>query len=360
MHAAKHTAPLVSIIIRSVGRPELAEALASVGAQDYPNIEVVLVDALGGLSPPSSIDGGRFPINFVPGAARRLRPVAANAGLAAAAGDLLAFLDEDDLFERGHVAGLVQALDERTDCIAAYSITREIDRQGRVLRVRAQPFARFLLFCECYLHFGSVLFRRDALASCRFDEQFELCEDWDFWLQVSRLGTFVLVRDETAVYRAERGESGMGGASANRDVERARPYVDKLAAKWAEDARAAGRDLDVRFAHAVELMRARKLDAAAIAVDAMLAIFPYHPGALCLRGNLLCAQGRFDQALRDFWRAAREDPADPAHWIGAAQALERLDRAQEAIACYEKALQAAPTLPDIAVRLANLRKRIVT
>lgn len=360
MHTARDAACRVSVIIRSMGRPELAEALASVGAQDYPNIEVVLVDALGGLSAPSSNGCGRFPINFVPGTARRLRPVAANAGLAAAGGDLLTFLDEDDLFEAGHVAGLVQALDARTDCIAAYSITREIDRQGRVLRVRAQPFARFLLFCECYLHFGSVLFRREALASCRFDEQFELCEDWDFWLQVSRLGPFVLVPNETAVYRAERGESGMGGASTNRDVERARPYVERLAAKWAEDARAAGRDLDVRFTHALELMRARKLDAAAIAVEGMLAIFPYHAGALCLRGNLLCAQGRFDQALRDFQRAAREDPADAAHWIGAARALERLDRPQEAIACYERALQAAPALPDIAARLADLRKRNVT
>jgi hypothetical protein len=39
--------PLVSVIVRTTGRPELAEALASIAAQSYRNIEVVVVNAGG-------------------------------------------------------------------------------------------------------------------------------------------------------------------------------------------------------------------------------------------------------------------------------------------------------------------------
>ncbi|MDP2253942.1 MAG: glycosyltransferase, partial [Thiobacillus sp.] len=44
--------PLVSIIVRSMGRPELRLALESIAAQDYPRVEVILVDASGGTHPP--------------------------------------------------------------------------------------------------------------------------------------------------------------------------------------------------------------------------------------------------------------------------------------------------------------------
>ncbi len=35
----------VSIICRTLGRPELQEALRSISSQDYANIEIILVDA---------------------------------------------------------------------------------------------------------------------------------------------------------------------------------------------------------------------------------------------------------------------------------------------------------------------------
>jgi len=39
--------PLVSIIIRSMDRPTLSDALDSVALQTYPNIEVIIVNAKG-------------------------------------------------------------------------------------------------------------------------------------------------------------------------------------------------------------------------------------------------------------------------------------------------------------------------
>ncbi|MEP6678883.1 MAG: hypothetical protein ABJB78_06255, partial [Betaproteobacteria bacterium] len=87
-------APCVSLIVRSMGRPCLADALASVALQRHRPLELIVVDATGGAHPqlpplplvdvhlPDLVDVrlldlGR-PLN---------RPAAANAGLAAARGE---------------------------------------------------------------------------------------------------------------------------------------------------------------------------------------------------------------------------------------------------------------------------------
>ena len=352
-------ATLVSVIVRTMGRPCLAEALSSIAAQRYGDVEVVLVDASGRGHDLPSGPCGSFPLKRVGGRVPLARPVAANAGLAAASGELLLFLDEDDLLDPGHLAGLVDALQARSDCVAAYSMAREVDLHGRHLRTRARRFSRFLLFSECFVVICSVLFRRSVLASCRFDESFEVFEDWDFWLQVSRLGPFLFVPQETATYRTQHGTSGLGDAS-NRDFDHVKPLLSRLAAKWAREAGAMGRALDAEFSRALDLVHGRRIEDAAKAVDEVLAQFPYHAGALGLRGNLFAVSGSFEPALADFLAAAREEPAEPAHLMGAAQALERLGRPNEAISCYEKAQSLAPASAAIAARLSNLRSSIQT
>lgn len=352
-------ATLVSVIVRTMGRPYLAEALSSIAAQRYGHVEVVLVDASGRGPELPSGTCGPFPLRRAGGRVPLSRPVAANAGLAAASGGLITFLDEDDLLDPDHLAGLVDALQARSDCVAAYSKAREVDRHGRNLKTRERQFSRFLLFSECFVVICSVLFRRSALASCRFDESFEVFEDWDFWLQVSRLGPFLFVPQETATYRTQHGTSGLGDAS-QRDFAQVKPLLSRLAAKWSAEAGAMGRALDAEFSRALDLVHGHRFEDAATAVAGVLAQFPYHAGALGLRGNLFAASGRFEPALADFLAAAREEPAEPAHLVGAAQALERLGRTNEAISCYERAQRLAPQSAAIAARLSNLRSTTPT
>src|SRR5512134_1683290 len=134
------TPPLVSVVVRTMGRPSLARALASVAAQTWRPLEIVLVDAAGGGM--AARDYADIPVHVV-GGGRLDRPRAANAGLAAARGDWITFLDEDDTAEPDHIALLV-ATASLAGLPVAYGQTRLVGGDG-VQRVFGGPFSRAAL-----------------------------------------------------------------------------------------------------------------------------------------------------------------------------------------------------------------------
>ena len=108
--------PLVSIIVRTVGRPELTEALASIAVQSHTNIETLIVDARGDGLPSLQLSAGQ---TLVSTGAPLGRPKAANAGLDAVSGEFVMFLDDDDWLSASHVENLVHELQSSPTSIAA-------------------------------------------------------------------------------------------------------------------------------------------------------------------------------------------------------------------------------------------------
>jgi hypothetical protein len=218
---------LVSLIVRTMGRPLLANALGAIAAQTHRPLEVVLVDAAGSgieWTPPPGVS------LRVVSQGRLERPRAANAGLDAATGDWIGFLDEDDMIEPGHIAGLLGAASAAAAPVA-YSQTRLVDGSG-AQRVFGGPFNRAALFRSNYLSIHAVIFRRALVAQgCRFDESFAMFEDWDFWLQLAMRAPFAFTGQPTAIYRAEAGASG-AGSGANLDRAAVLAQHERLMRKW--------------------------------------------------------------------------------------------------------------------------------
>ena len=198
---------LVSIICRTLGRPELQQALQSIASQDYPNIEIVLIDAAGDNTLDSTASNDR-PLTLVTTGAALSRSQAANAGLEAAHGKYIQFLDDDDWIDSKHVSQLVSVLENNDEIAAAYSSTQKTNATGVSLDyVFRENFDPILLMRDNYIPIHAILFDSALLENgCRFDEAFDIYEDWDFWLQLSQHTNFQHIDSITAYYR-EGGDS---------------------------------------------------------------------------------------------------------------------------------------------------------
>ena len=217
--------PLVSIVVRSMDRPTLTDALDSLSRQTYGHAEVVVVNAKGGEHSPLGEWCGRFPLRLINQGGEPLsRGRAANQGMEDCHGVYLGFLDDDDTLDPDHISPLVAALQASSGEVVAYSGVRGLrrnDPEGKVLKTFAETKASFpKLLLGNFIPIHAPLFpaslRERGLA---FDESLEVYEDWDFWLQAARLVPFVFTNQVTGNY-FQGGESEVSPLYLNRDVVR--------------------------------------------------------------------------------------------------------------------------------------------
>lgn len=222
---------LVSVVIRSIGRPSIGDALKSIERQDHRPIEIVVVNARAKTHPPIP-DGLLLPVRLVNANRDLTRPQAANTGLDHCRGDYIIFLDDDDFFEPEHISSLISCLKERPDNLVAYAGTRLLGEKGEVRGELKFPFNRLALLKDNYIQISAALFSAQLLAlGCRFDEDMLLFQDWDFWIQACRWTAFAFTGKVTTNWRAYSGNSG-AGLGGNLNEGKNQTYARKVRDKW--------------------------------------------------------------------------------------------------------------------------------
>jgi len=182
--------PLVSVIIPTYNRAWiLREAVDSVLAQDFGDFELIVVDD-------GSSDDTREILDTYQQRVIVLRQpnrgvsAARNRGIAASSGQLVAFLDSDDLWLPTKLSRQVDFFSAHPDAVACQ--TEEIwIRNG----VRVNPKKRHHKFggmifepslALCLVSPSAVMIRKTLFDVVgRFDETLPACEDYDLWLRVS-------------------------------------------------------------------------------------------------------------------------------------------------------------------------------
>lgn len=232
--------PLVSVVVRTKDRPAfLAEALGSLRAQTFAGFEVVLVDD-GTLPPPADVRSPPPGVGLTvvrpepPGGRTR----ALNAGVAAARGRWVSYLDDDDLYLPRHLELLVAALERAGAPGAAYTdavLVRQVRgedgayRDGERFPIFGREFDADRLLFSNYVPLVCLMHERSLWeAAGGFDVAFDLYEDWEFLIRLARRTPFVRVPEATALYRIrDDGTNATTAApwrSAASDAARAAVY----------------------------------------------------------------------------------------------------------------------------------------
>lgn len=193
-------------------RDWIGDALDSVRAQSRSAQEVVVVDD-------GSTDGGAEVAEGHPARPRVIRQgnrgaaAARNAGIRAARGDVVAFLDADDVWLPTKLERQLAAWERSpaTGMVFSHAARFTAGEEGR--RVAADPppthptsLRRFLLFNRAPTL--TVMLSRDVIeATGPFDESPDLrgAEDYHYWLRVLRRSTAVYVPEVLALYRVRPG-----------------------------------------------------------------------------------------------------------------------------------------------------------
>lgn len=196
----------VSVIIPTYNRREnVSRAIDSVLSQTSRPTEVIVVDD-------GSNDGTKEFLSQTYGRAIQLisqqnrgAAAARNSGILHSTGDMIAFLDSDDVWDRNKLSSEVSAL-EKSDAVLVYSNYAYRDRDGDrfseaglVLPLDCTVFEQPLVLLtregDSGVHLcGTLCRRRPLLDVGMFDANLRIAEDTKFFFAMARQGPFAVLR----------------------------------------------------------------------------------------------------------------------------------------------------------------------
>jgi len=199
----------VSIIVPTYNRSDLLiEALDSALRQTRVPDEIVVVDD--GSTDDTAATLARYgaPVVAIRQANRGVS-AARNLALEHATGDILLFLDSDDLLLPTCVERCAEVFETRPEVEVVYSDLVLIDAVGNRLGVYsevergARPNGDLLgeLGCHCITNMTSGALRRSVLKDVRFDETLPCAQDYEFWCQLAARCHFHYIDECLSAYR---------------------------------------------------------------------------------------------------------------------------------------------------------------
>jgi GT2 family glycosyltransferase len=207
--------PLVSIITPSLNQAAFIEAaIESVLAQDYPQIEYLVVDG-------GSTDGT---LDILRSYGPRIRWIsesdagqsdAIDKGVRLTRGQVLAWLNADDIYLPGAVSRAVAAFAEDADRALVYGGAQDIDMHGHVVgpsrQIEPWSMRRLLEFGDFIVQPAAFFLRSAYDAVGGLDRSLHYCMDYDLWIKLGQRYTVRYLDEplaQTRIYDSTKTSSG--------------------------------------------------------------------------------------------------------------------------------------------------------
>ncbi|PMP63400.1 MAG: glycosyl transferase [Caldimicrobium thiodismutans] len=181
--------PLVSVIIPTYNRDYILEgAIKSVLKQTYKPIELIVVDD--GSKDQTPFIVKRYPLKYVRLPKNFGVSFARNRGILKSKGELIAFLDSDDEFLPQKIEKQVDFFLKNLQCKVLQ--TEELWYKGekrlnpKKHHAKAEGFFLDRAVKLCVVSISTVMLKREVFHELGlFDEEFPVCEDYEYWLRVA-------------------------------------------------------------------------------------------------------------------------------------------------------------------------------
>jgi glycosyltransferase involved in cell wall biosynthesis len=212
------SSPLVSIVTPTLNQGDFIEhTLRSVVSQTYPNVEHIVID---GGSTDGTLDilrnhGATYPLQWTSGHDDGMYD-AINKGLAVAKGDIVAYLNSDDLYLPWTLEVVAETLASRPDVDFVYGDFLQIDETtGRRRLMWQMPFDLDYVRRAGFLAQPAVFWRRTAYEQLGgFDTSLRFVADCDYWMRAGTSHRFLKVNEVLAIDREQAASLRQTGANA--------------------------------------------------------------------------------------------------------------------------------------------------
>jgi len=197
--------PTISVIIPTHNRAwVLKEAIDSVLAQDFHDFEIVVVDDGSTDNTPKILESYEQIRTVKQG--HRGVSAARNAGIARAMGNLITFLDSDDLWLPGKLSAQADFFNTHPDAMICQTEEIWIKNGIRVNPKKRHKKHSGMIFEHCLelciISPSAVMMRRCLFDEVGvFDETMPVCEDYDFWLRVACRFPVYLIENSLVIKR---------------------------------------------------------------------------------------------------------------------------------------------------------------
>ncbi len=192
---------LVSIVTPSYNQAAyLEETIQSVLDQTYENVEYIIIDGGSTDSSQEIIRQYENKLKYWQSKKDKGFADAINQGWMRATGDILAYLNSDDLLEKDTVQKAVQAFLDSPDTDIVYGDTTMINETGKPLRLfQSEPFDLGAVFKTWFdpIRQPSAFIRKSVKDEFGgMDESYQFCADFEYWIRIAGGGSrFLYVPD---------------------------------------------------------------------------------------------------------------------------------------------------------------------
>ncbi len=182
--------PIVSVIIPTYNRPNLlSQAIKSAINQIYTELQIIVVND-GGCDVSSIIKQfSDSRIQLIDRRENRGKAYSLNEAIAEAKGKYIAYLDDDDIYYPDHINCLVEAMENNSDCQAAYSDSYKTYYQilpdgSRIVLSKVLESSRdfdrmFILYFPEIEHLSLMHTKEILDKTGTYNEQLRLLTNWD-------------------------------------------------------------------------------------------------------------------------------------------------------------------------------------